>query len=71
MFSDGITDQFGYIDDSHTKSKHFSIKRLFSVVEKIAKLPFSEQHPALESLIDKWPNGYQQLDDIIFLAVKI
>ena len=71
MFSDGITDQFGYIDDSHTKSKHFSIKRLFSVVEKIAKLPFSEQHSALESLIDKWPNGYQQLDDIIFLAVKI
>lgn len=71
MFSDGITDQFGYTDEAHTKYKHFSIKRLFKLVGDIAAKPFDEQHSILESTIDNWQNGYQQLDDIIFLAVKL
>ena len=71
MFSDGITDQFGYLDDTKTSYKHYSVKRLLETVGKIADKPFSEQHQILESTIDTWQNGYQQLDDILFLAVKI
>jgi len=71
MFSDGITDQFGYLDDTKTSYKHYSVKRLLETVGKIADKPFSEQHQILESTIDAWQNGYQQLDDILFLAVKI
>lgn len=71
MFSDGITDQFGYLDEERTKYKHFSIKRLLSTVGDIAAKPFPEQHQILESALDSWQNGYQQLDDILFLAVKI
>lgn len=71
MFSDGITDQFGYLDDTKTSYKHYSVKRLLETVGEIADKPFSEQHQILESTIDAWQNGYQQLDDILFLAVKI
>ena len=71
MFSDGITDQFGYLDDTKTSYKHYSVKRLLETVGKIADKPFAEQHQILESTIDAWQNGYQQLDDILFLAVKI
>lgn len=71
MFSDGITDQFGYLDDTKTSYKHYSVKRLLQTVGEIADKPFAEQHQILESTIDAWQNGYQQLDDILFLAVKI
>ncbi len=71
MFSDGITDQFGYLDDTKTSYKHYSVKRLLETVGEIADKPFAEQHQILESTIDAWQNGYQQLDDILFLAVKI
>ncbi|MBO7567780.1 MAG: SpoIIE family protein phosphatase [Bacteroidales bacterium] len=71
MFSDGITDQFGYLDDTKTTYKHYSVKRLLKIVGEIADKPFAEQHQILESTIDAWQNGYQQLDDILFLAVKI
>jgi serine phosphatase RsbU (regulator of sigma subunit) len=71
MFSDGITDQFGYLDDTKTAYKHFSMKRLLKTVGDIAAKPFPEQRQILESTLDSWQNGYQQLDDILFLAVKI
>ena len=71
MFSDGFTDQFGYLDDTKTTYKHYSVKRLLKTVGEIADKPFAEQHQILESTIDAWQNGYQQLDDILFLAVKI
>ena len=71
MFSDGITDQFGYLDDTQTSYKHFSLKRLLKTVGEIAAKPFPEQHQILVSTLDSWQNGYQQLDDILFLAVKI
>ena len=71
MFSDGITDQFGYLDDTKTAYKHFSMKRLLKTVGDIAAKPFPEQHQILESTLDSWQNGYQQLDDILFIAVKI
>ena len=71
MFSDGITDQFGYLDDTKTTYKHFSVKRLLKTVGEIAAKPFPEQRQILESTFDAWQNGYQQLDDIIFLAVKV
>ncbi len=71
MFSDGITDQFGYLDDTQTAYKHFSVKRLLKTVGEIAAKPFPEQRQIIESTLDSWQNGYQQLDDILFIAVKI
>ena len=71
MFSDGITDQFGYTDSTRTEYRHFSSKRLFKLVGDIAPLPFSEQSAAINNTIDTWQNGYIQLDDITFLAIKL
>ena len=47
------------------------MKRLLKTVGDIAAKPFPEQRQILESTLDSWQNGYQQLDDILFLAVKI
>lgn len=71
MFSDGVPDQFGYTDDTKTEYKNFSVKKLLELVSEIAPLPFSEQKTAITSAIDTWPNGYNQIDDITFFAIKL
>ena len=71
MFTDGIPDQFGYTDESKTDYKNFSVKQLFNLIGSIAPLPFSEQRDAITSAIDSWQNGYLQLDDITFFALKL
>ncbi len=71
MFSDGIPDQFGYTDDSHTSCKHFSTKKLLSLLTEIGGLPTDEQKSIIENEVDTWRNGYKQLDDNILVGVRI
>ena len=71
MFTDGIPDQFGYTDESKTDYKNFSVKQLFNLIGSIAPLPFPQQRAAITSAIDTWQNGYLQLDDITFFALKL
>ncbi len=71
MFSDGIPDQFGYEDDSHTSCKHFSTKKLLSLLSEIGGLPTDEQKSIIENEVDTWRNGYKQLDDNILVGVRI
>ncbi|MCR5456198.1 MAG: SpoIIE family protein phosphatase, partial [Bacteroidales bacterium] len=71
MFTDGIPDQFGYTDENKTEYKNFSAKKLRTLVTSIATLPFPQQQSTISSAIDTWQNGYQQLDDITFFAVKL
>ncbi len=71
MFSDGIPDQFGFTDDSHTTCKHFSTKRLLSMLTEIGGKPFPEQKVCIETAVDEWKNGYKQLDDNILIGIRI
>ena len=71
MFSDGIPDQFGFVDDSRTRCKHFSTKKLAKLITDIGHLPLTEQKSRIEHEVDIWKNGYKQLDDNILIGVRV
>ncbi len=71
MFSDGITDQFGYTDEAHTISKQYSTKRLAGLLSGLCSRPLQEQKQAVEQAIESWRNGFRQIDDIILIGVRV
>ncbi len=71
MFSDGITDQFGYVDVEHKTTKQYSVKRLSELLLSINDLPMSTQKDMVEESLDKWMNGHMQIDDITVMGIKI
>ncbi|MCQ2252285.1 MAG: SpoIIE family protein phosphatase [Bacteroidales bacterium] len=71
LFSDGITDQFGYLDSAHKTYKRYSTKRLFNLISEIAVLPLSEQKTRIEQSVDQWKNGHPQCDDNILIGIRI
>ncbi len=71
MFSDGIIDQFGYVDNEHKITKQFSVKRLQELLVKIHDLPMTVQKQLIEEALDKWENGHRQIDDITVMGIRI
>jgi len=71
MFSDGITDQMGYIDEARTEIGHFSVKRFADLMNEVGALPLDVQRGKIETAVDAWRNGYRQLDDILMMGVRI
>ncbi|MCQ2252286.1 MAG: SpoIIE family protein phosphatase [Bacteroidales bacterium] len=71
MFSDGIPDQFGYIDNTFTTCKHFSTKRLLALLTEIGSQSTDCQRERIEAEVDRWKNGYKQLDDNIMVGIRI
>jgi len=71
MFSDGITDQFGYLDDERKVTKQFSAKRLAELLLSINDLPMYKQKRQIEAAIAEWENGHRQIDDINVIGVRI
>jgi serine phosphatase RsbU (regulator of sigma subunit) len=66
LLSDGLTDQFG--GDEGSKYKKAQFKKLLS---KIHNLPMSEQQNHIEEEFVKWRGGYEQVDDITVIGVRI
>ncbi len=71
VFSDGMPDQFGYVDDSHQECAHYSSKRFARLLAKIGGMPMEEQKDYVERELDQWRNGYPQLDDNILIGVRV
>lgn len=77
MFTDGMTDQFGY--DSQNNIHKFTAKRLRTLLQDIHRFPFSLQETKLEMEIDDWRssglrNGdsmYEQTDDALLIGIRI
>lgn len=77
MFTDGMTDQFGY-DDEHNIHK-FTSKRLRNLLLGLHKLPFSTQKVKIEMTLDQWrAEGlhaigelYEQTDDAILVGIRV
>ena len=65
MFSDGYADQFGGPD-----GKKFKYKPLKEMLIAIQDLPMKEQLKVVEETIDKWKNGYFQVDDMLLIGIK-
>ena len=74
IFSDGITDQFGY--GATGKEQKFSLRRLLGLLEENAGKSFDEQKNVLVNSIDDWrapvaKKSLNQTDDIILLGFRI
>jgi serine phosphatase RsbU (regulator of sigma subunit)/ligand-binding sensor domain-containing protein len=66
LFSDGLPDQFGGRD-----GKKLKIAKLKHLIEDIASLPMSEQKEAMIKSFYEWKGTYDQVDDIIFMGVRV
>jgi serine phosphatase RsbU (regulator of sigma subunit) len=66
LFSDGLPDQFG-----GPEGKKLKITRLKKLLSEIYVLPINEQEEALSKFYLDWKGNYEQVDDILFMGVKI
>ena len=66
VFSDGYADQFGGPDGKKYKYKTFK-KFLLA----ISQLPAEEQKRLLVEEYDSWKGGYEQIDDVLVIGIRI
>jgi serine phosphatase RsbU (regulator of sigma subunit) len=66
LFSDGYTDQFG--GNAGKKFMTLSVKEL---LEKNYRKPMKEQHRIIRDTFYNWKNDLDQVDDVIFMGVKL
>jgi serine phosphatase RsbU (regulator of sigma subunit) len=66
MFSDGFADQFG-----GEKGKKFKYKPFKQLIWENADKTMPEQKQILEQVFSKWIYGYEQVDDVTIIGIKI
>ena len=66
MFSDGLPDQFG-----GSEGKKMKVAKLKNLIEEISGLPIKEQEETLEKYYRDWKGDYEQVDDILFMGIKV
>jgi tetratricopeptide (TPR) repeat protein len=65
-FTDGMPDQFG-----GPKGKKFMYKPMKQLLISIAHLPMHEQKEKISGVINGWKEGYDQIDDICVIGIRI
>jgi ligand-binding sensor domain-containing protein/serine phosphatase RsbU (regulator of sigma subunit) len=66
MFSDGYPDQFG-----GPIGKKFKMVRLKNLLRDIHQKPMEEQYEYVKSTFNLWKEEYDQVDDVLFMGIKI
>lgn len=66
MFSDGYPDQFG-----GPLGKKFKMVRLRNLLKDIHQKPMEEQYNYIKSNFELWQGNLEQVDDVIFMGIKI
>jgi ligand-binding sensor domain-containing protein/serine phosphatase RsbU (regulator of sigma subunit) len=66
MFSDGYPDQFG-----GPLGKKFKMVRLRNLLKDIHQKPMEEQYNYVKSNFELWQGQLDQVDDVIFMGIKI
>lgn len=66
LFTDGYADQFG-----GPKGKKFKYKPFQELLISIAHLPLDEQKQELDSTIESWRGGLDQVDDILVVGIRV
>lgn len=66
MCSDGFQDQFG-----GPKGKKFMVNRFKRLLTEQASFNCAEQKKQFEEALTSWMDGYEQIDDILVIGVKI
>jgi len=66
MFSDGYPDQFG-----GPRGKKFKLDRVKNMLADVCDKPVETQHDYVENTFTEWRGKLQQVDDVLFMGVKI
>jgi serine phosphatase RsbU (regulator of sigma subunit) len=66
MFSDGFPDQFG-----GAGNKKMKISRLRLLIDEIKTLPLKEQHNKMREFFYDWKGDFDQVDDVLFMGIKV
>jgi serine phosphatase RsbU (regulator of sigma subunit) len=66
LFTDGYADQFG-----GPKGKKFKYKPFQELLISIAHLPLDEQKEVLDSTIESWRGGLDQVDDMLVIGIRV
>jgi ligand-binding sensor domain-containing protein/serine phosphatase RsbU (regulator of sigma subunit) len=66
MFSDGYPDQFG-----GSVGKKFKMARLKNLLRDINQKPMEEQYEYVKSTFNLWREDFEQVDDVLFMGIKI
>ena len=66
MFSDGYPDQFG-----GPMGKKFKMVRLKNLLRDIYQKPMDEQYDFVKSNFMLWKDENEQVDDVLFMGIKI
>jgi ligand-binding sensor domain-containing protein len=66
LFTDGYSDQFG--GDEGKKIKIASVK---NILNEIQTLPVHKQEMIIENYFNNWKGGFEQIDDVLFMGLKL
>ena len=66
MFSDGYPDQFG-----GPLGRKFKMVRLKNLLRDIHEKPMEEQHNYVKSNFFLWKEDLEQVDDVLFMGIKL
>jgi len=66
LFSDGYADQFG-----GPEGKKMKIARLKKIIGEISGLPAEQQQETIDRFYKEWKGDYDQVDDILFMGIKV
>lgn len=66
MFSDGYPDQFG-----GPLGKKFMTVGVRNLIEQIYEMDRNEQFNTVEDNFDKWKGDYEQVDDVLFMGIRL
>ncbi len=66
LFTDGFPDQFG-----GENGKKFKYKPFKKLLLSINKLSMNDQHEELSRIFDEWKGGYDQIDDVCILGIRV
>jgi serine phosphatase RsbU (regulator of sigma subunit) len=66
MFTDGYPDQFG-----GEKGKKLKIANIKMLLEEIQSLPTEKQSMIVDRYYNRWKEGHEQVDDVLFIGIKL
>jgi serine phosphatase RsbU (regulator of sigma subunit) len=64
--SDGFQDQFG-----GSKNKKYTTKRMKHFMTHVSKESFNNQSISFKEELNKWKGGFEQIDDVCIVGVKV
>ena len=66
LFTDGYPDQFG-----GDEGKKLKISNIRTVLNDIQTYPIAKQEMIIENYFNKWKGGNEQIDDVLFIGLKL